>query len=76
MEGLIRRSDMVLCPVNCISHNTCLNVKKLCNEILQVRPDASQLQFERHFTGIINKCENELTVHGVVETIQGRANGL
>ncbi len=32
LEGLIRRSDMVLCPVNCNSHNACLNVKKLCKK--------------------------------------------
>jgi hypothetical protein len=29
-------------------------------KILQTRPDAPQLQFERYFTGIIKKCKNEL----------------
>lgn len=32
LEGLISSSDMVLCPVNCNSHNACLNVKKLCKK--------------------------------------------
>ncbi|MBC2695683.1 MAG: DUF2325 domain-containing protein [Desulfobacteraceae bacterium] len=32
LEVLVRRSDMVLCPVNCNSHNACLNVKKLCKK--------------------------------------------
>ena len=32
LEGQIRRSDMVLCPVNCNSHNACLNVKKMCKK--------------------------------------------
>ncbi|THB73775.1 MAG: DUF2325 domain-containing protein, partial [Desulfobacteraceae bacterium] len=31
LEAKVRRSDLVLCPVNCNSHNACLKVKKLCN---------------------------------------------
>jgi Uncharacterized protein conserved in bacteria (DUF2325) len=28
----VKRCDVVLCPVNCNSHNACLKVKKLCNQ--------------------------------------------
>nr|NJM04251.1 DUF2325 domain-containing protein [Desulfobacula sp.] len=31
MEARVRRCDMVLCPVNCNSHNACLMVKRLCH---------------------------------------------
>ncbi len=31
LEARVRRSDLVICPVNCNSHNACLKVKKLCN---------------------------------------------
>jgi len=31
LEAKVKRCDMVLCPVNCNSHNACLRVKKLCN---------------------------------------------
>jgi len=31
LEARIKRSDLVLCPVNCNSHNACLQIKKLCN---------------------------------------------
>ncbi len=44
LEGLIRRSDMVLCPVNCNSHNACLSVKKLCKKYckrVQMLPNSS-----------------------------------
>ncbi|MBW1745825.1 MAG: DUF2325 domain-containing protein, partial [Deltaproteobacteria bacterium] len=44
LEGLVRRSDMVLCPVNCNSHNACLNVKKLCKKYckrVQMLPSSS-----------------------------------
>lgn len=30
-EAMVKRCDVVLCPVNCNSHNACLKVKKLCN---------------------------------------------
>lgn len=30
MEARVKRCDMVLCPVNCNSHNACLMVKRLC----------------------------------------------
>jgi hypothetical protein len=33
LEELIRRAELVLCPVNCNSHNACLCVKKLCKEL-------------------------------------------
>ena len=32
LEGRVKRSDVVLCPVNCNSHNACLSVKKLCQK--------------------------------------------
>lgn len=31
LEANVRRSDLVICPVNCNSHNACLKIKKLCN---------------------------------------------
>lgn len=31
MEARVRRCDMVICPVNCNSHNACLMVKRLCH---------------------------------------------
>ncbi|OGR26410.1 MAG: hypothetical protein A2277_02455 [Desulfobacterales bacterium RIFOXYA12_FULL_46_15] len=30
MEARVKRCDIVICPVNCNSHNACLMVKKLC----------------------------------------------
>ncbi len=30
LEARIKRSDLVLCPVNCNSHTACLKVKQLC----------------------------------------------
>ncbi len=32
IESRVKRSDLVLCPVNCNSHNACIQVKKLCNQ--------------------------------------------
>ncbi|MCK5165485.1 MAG: DUF2325 domain-containing protein, partial [Desulfobacula sp.] len=32
LEAKVKKCDMVLCPVNCNSHNACLRVKKLCNK--------------------------------------------
>lgn len=31
LEAMVKRCDLVLCPVSCNSHNACLKVKKLCN---------------------------------------------
>ncbi len=31
LKAKVKRCDIVLCPVNCNSHNACLRVKKLCN---------------------------------------------
>ncbi len=31
LEAKVKKSDLVLCPVNCNSHNACLRVKKLCS---------------------------------------------
>lgn len=31
LEARVKRSDLVICPVNCNSHNACLRVKKLCH---------------------------------------------
>jgi len=33
LEEMIKWADIVLCPVNCNSHNACLCVKKLCKEL-------------------------------------------
>lgn len=32
IEARVKRSDLVLCPVNCNSHNACIQVKRLCNQ--------------------------------------------
>ena len=32
LEAKVKRSDLILCPVNCNSHNACLRVKKLCSQ--------------------------------------------
>lgn len=32
LDNKIKRCDMVLCPVDCNSHNACLSVKKLCKK--------------------------------------------
>ena len=32
LERQVKRSDVVLCPVNCNSHTACLSVKKLCQK--------------------------------------------
>lgn len=33
LEHLIKKSDIILCPVDCNSHNACLSVKKICNRV-------------------------------------------
>ena len=32
LNDLVSSSDLVLCPVNCNSHNACLRIKKLCKK--------------------------------------------
>ena len=32
LSDLVASSDLVLCPVNCNSHNACLRIKKLCKK--------------------------------------------
>lgn len=32
LDSKIKRCDLVLCPVDCNSHNACLSVKKLCKK--------------------------------------------
>lgn len=32
LKNLVYGSDLVLCPVNCNSHNACLRIKKLCKQ--------------------------------------------
>ncbi|MDY6789997.1 MAG: DUF2325 domain-containing protein [Thermodesulfobacteriota bacterium] len=32
MEALVKRSDLIICPVNCNSHGACEKVKKLCRK--------------------------------------------
>nr|WP_315990669.1 DUF2325 domain-containing protein [Desulforamulus aquiferis] len=32
LDNKIKRSDLVLCPVDCNSHNACVSVKKLCKK--------------------------------------------
>lgn len=33
LEGLVERADVVLCPVDCVSHDACLQVKGLCRRL-------------------------------------------
>lgn len=30
LEGLVERADVVICPIDCVSHDACLRVKGLC----------------------------------------------
>lgn len=44
LESLVARSDIILCPVDCNSHNACLSVKKICsrtNKPCQFLPSSS-----------------------------------
>jgi len=44
LECLIKKSDIILCPVDCNSHGACLCVKKICNRInkpYQMLPSSS-----------------------------------
>ncbi|HEY0832874.1 MAG TPA: DUF2325 domain-containing protein, partial [Azospirillum sp.] len=33
LEGLVERADLVVCPVDCVSHDACLRVKGLCRRM-------------------------------------------
>ncbi|MBP2315731.1 DUF2325 domain-containing protein [Azospirillum soli] len=33
LEGLVERADVVVCPVDCVSHDACLRVKGLCRRM-------------------------------------------
>ncbi|WP_431855533.1 DUF2325 domain-containing protein [Azospirillum sp.] len=33
LEGLVERADVVVCPVDCVSHDACLRVKGLCRRL-------------------------------------------
>lgn len=33
LESLIKKSDIILCPVDCNSHGACISVKKICKRI-------------------------------------------
>jgi hypothetical protein len=44
LQARIGRSDLVICPVNCNSHNACKRVKGICKRLkkpLQMLPSAS-----------------------------------
>lgn len=44
LDAKVNRADLILCPVNCNSHNACLKVKKLCckyNKTLKILSNAS-----------------------------------
>jgi hypothetical protein len=54
LEGRVRRSDMILCPVNCNSHSACLTVKRLCrklNKPLHILSNASVSSISKALTG-------------------------
>ncbi|WP_029008689.1 DUF2325 domain-containing protein [Azospirillum halopraeferens] len=33
LEGLVERADVVVCPIDCISHDACLRVKGMCRRL-------------------------------------------
>ena len=33
LEGLVERADVVVCPIDCVSHDACLRVKGLCRRL-------------------------------------------
>ncbi|HYH22652.1 MAG TPA: DUF2325 domain-containing protein [Azospirillum sp.] len=33
LEGLVERADLVVCPIDCVSHDACLRVKGLCRRM-------------------------------------------
>lgn len=33
LEGLVERADVVVCPIECVSHDACLRVKGLCRRL-------------------------------------------
>lgn len=54
LEGLIKKSDIILCPVDCNSHGACLSVKKICNRInkpYQMLPSSSLSSISQALTG-------------------------
>lgn len=32
LEGMVERADIVVCPVDCVSHDACLRVKSMCKQ--------------------------------------------
>lgn len=32
LEGLVERADIVVCPIDCVSHDACLRVKGMCKQ--------------------------------------------
>lgn len=32
LEGMVERADIVVCPIDCISHDACLRVKSMCKQ--------------------------------------------
>lgn len=44
LEARVKRSDLVICPVNCNSHGACIKVKRFCrkhNKAINMLPSAS-----------------------------------
>lgn len=33
LEGMVERADVVVCPIDCVSHDACLKVKGLCRRL-------------------------------------------
>ncbi|MGQ9370654.1 DUF2325 domain-containing protein [Azospirillum sp. ST 5-10] len=33
LEGLVERADVVVCPIDCVSHDACLRVKGICRRL-------------------------------------------
>ncbi|MBW1740471.1 MAG: DUF2325 domain-containing protein [Deltaproteobacteria bacterium] len=55
LETRVKRSDIILCPVNCNSHNACLSVKRLCrkhNKPVQMLSSASLSAISQALIGI------------------------
>ena len=60
LEEKVRRSDVVLCPVDVNSHNGCLSVKKICKKIdkpYQMLSNSSLTSITQSLMGLVVKSE-------------------
>ena len=60
LEEKVKRSDVVLCPVDVNSHNGCLSVKKICKKIdkpYQMLSNSSLTSITQSLMGLVVKSE-------------------